>query len=136
MRLKLTAFLAISLFVSAAPGLADERDFSEAELAACVAIVEAQFMLVDARDREQISIDDLRPKSDIERKRIALNQHIKTYNALNRMVGQFDDAYNNNCRGSLRHQVYEAVCKQPTDRMQRFLKDGQGCAYWKEKFGE
>lgn len=136
MKQKLAAVLAISALLPAAPALADDREFSETELAACVALVEAQEIVIDARYSAKVWIDDIRPRADTEREREALNEHVATYNALNRVVGKFDDAWNANCKGTLRYSQYEAVCKTSTSRMQRFLKDGQGCADWAELFDE
>ena len=136
MESKLSACLAMSLLVSAVSAFADDRDFSQTELAACVAIVEAQEIVIDARYSRKVWIDDIRPQADTERERQALNEHVVTYNELNRLVGKFDDVWNANCKGSLSYSLYEEVCKTPTDRMQRFLKDGRGCADWAELFEE
>lgn len=136
MERKLSACLAMSLLVSAAPALADDREFSQTELAACVAISEAQEIVIDARYSRKVWIDDIRPRADTEREREALNEHVEAFNELNRLVGKFDDVWNANCKGTLSYSLYEKVCKIPTDRMERFLKDGEGCAHWAELFEE
>lgn len=136
MKTKLATILAMSLLVPAASAFADDREFSDTELAACVALVEAQNVVVAARESREAWMDDLEPRVDTERERIAYNQHVETYNELNRVIGKFDDVWNANCKGTLRRSVYERVCQTPTGRMQRFLKDSDGCADWARRFGE
>ncbi|MAK59766.1 MAG: hypothetical protein CMK09_02185 [Ponticaulis sp.] len=136
MKFSSVIILAVALGSISLAAQADDRPYTEKELTACVVLREANELLIQERDRIDDWIDRNRGSSSSNAVIDRFNVQVGRQNALNDMVGVFDDHYNRNCLGSLNYLMYEKVCKTTTSRMNGFIRNGKGCDKWRRNFGE